>query len=212
MPSPETASNNETASTSSTYDLVLLLDSEAEQKVRAGVLGDVKRSISSDGELLRHDEWGDRELAYPIRRRHHAEYHLLQFRPAQAELLGGLERSLRIADEVLRFRIVRLRPGTPPPPDMRAGQSSASEHGAGRAPAASPGAAQEPDSAEEPAPSAASDSATSVAQESSDAAPDPSAQAASSTEPETPGESKTEIAAEDAADSGAPSAPAPESA
>ena len=32
---------------------------------------------------LRHDEWGNRELAYPIRHREQAEYHLLQFHPAQ---------------------------------------------------------------------------------------------------------------------------------
>jgi small subunit ribosomal protein S6 len=142
MPSPEAAS------ASSTYDLVLLLDTDAEREARASVLGDVKRSIASDGELLRHDEWGNRELAYPIGHRHQAEYHLLQFRPSEAALLNGLERTLRIADEVLRFRIVKLRPGTPPPPDMRSGQTANSAHGSSR-PAASERTAQEADPATE---------------------------------------------------------------
>jgi small subunit ribosomal protein S6 len=224
MPSPQTAStsetaSNESASTSSNYDLVLLLDSDAEQAARAAVLGDVERSISSEGELLRHDEWGDRELAYPIRRRHRAEYHLLQFRPSQIELLGGLERSLRIADEVLRFRIVRLRPGTPAAPDMRTGQSSATEHGSARAAGPAPSAALESDSTSEAAPFAAPESATSTEREGGDAAPDQAPDASArggsadgDVEPETPGESKAETAAEGAADSEAATGPAPDSA
>jgi small subunit ribosomal protein S6 len=128
MPTPP---NESPSTTVSTYDLVLLLDTEVEQGARAGIVKGVKESISSDGELLRHDEWGNRELAYPIRHREQAEYHLLQFHPARADLLHGLDRSLRIADEVLRFRIVKLKPGTPDPPDMRSGHG-ASEHTAGR--------------------------------------------------------------------------------
>ncbi len=130
-----------------TYDLVLLLDTEAAQDARAGVLKEVKNSISADGELLRHDQWGNRELAYPIRHRNQAEYHLLQFQPAKVDLLQGLDRSLSIADEVLRFRIVKLRPGTPAPPDMRGAQTP-SEPRASTPTAAEPPAAEE-DQAEE---------------------------------------------------------------
>ena len=34
------------------------------------------------------------------------------------ELLDQLDHSLKITDGVLRFRITKLRPGTPPPPDL----------------------------------------------------------------------------------------------
>jgi small subunit ribosomal protein S6 len=134
MPSSPNPSGS---STRSTYDLVLLLDAEAEQGARAGIIKDVKQSISSSGELVRHDEWGKRELAYPIRHREQAEYHLLQFYPSGAGILNSLDRSLRIADEVLRFRIVKLRPGTPEPPDMRTAHSTehAARERAGAAPA-----------------------------------------------------------------------------
>jgi small subunit ribosomal protein S6 len=106
-----------------TYDLMLLLDVAAEDKVRAAVLKDVQGSISASGELVRHDRWGTRELAYPIDHKQQAEYHLLQFRPSSASLLESLDRSLRITDGVIRFRIVKLKPGTPePPPPPPAGQ------------------------------------------------------------------------------------------
>jgi small subunit ribosomal protein S6 len=163
MPAPEAAS------ASSTYDLVLLLDTEAQREARAGVLGDVKRSIASDGELLRHDEWGNRELAYPIGHRQQAEYHLLQFRPSEAQLLRVLERSLRIADEVLRFRIVKLRPGTPPPPDMRAGQTTGSGHGSARPAPSERAAGPEADLAAESGSTPGSEGERSAAAESTQA-------------------------------------------
>jgi small subunit ribosomal protein S6 len=101
------------------YDLVLLLDPQVEEAARAKIVSDARGAIESQGELLRHDEWGERALAYPIERKASAEYHLLQFHPAGAELLAALNRSLRITDGILRFRIIKLKPGVPDPPDMR---------------------------------------------------------------------------------------------
>jgi small subunit ribosomal protein S6 len=103
-----------------TYDLVLLLDPEADEQARARPLADAQAAIEAHGELLRHDEWGSRALSYAIHRRAAAQYHLLQFHVGNPELLRTLDRSLRIADEVLRFRIIKLRPGVPEAPDMRA--------------------------------------------------------------------------------------------
>jgi small subunit ribosomal protein S6 len=102
-----------------TYDLVMLLDPEVEDEARVKPLADARAAIESQGELLRHDEWGSRALQYQIQRRSAAEYHLLQFHAGTPELLRTLDRSLRIADEVLRFRIIKLKPGVPPAPDMR---------------------------------------------------------------------------------------------
>ena len=108
-----------------TYDLVLLLDAEAEEPARAKILADAREAIAAQGELLRDDEWGDRALTYPIAHKTTAKYHLLQFHAGSPELLSGLDRTLRIADEVVRFRIVKLKPGTPDAPDMSAPGASA---------------------------------------------------------------------------------------
>jgi small subunit ribosomal protein S6 len=103
-----------------TYDLVLLLDPEAEETTRAKLLADARAAIEAQGEFLRHDEWGNRTLTYPIDRKAVAEYHLLQFHAGTPELLSTLDRSLRIADGILRFRLIKLKPGVPDAPDMRA--------------------------------------------------------------------------------------------
>ncbi|HEX4465738.1 MAG TPA: 30S ribosomal protein S6 [Solirubrobacteraceae bacterium] len=101
-----------------TYDLVLLLDPQADDATRAKVVADSRSSIEAQGELLRHDDWGERALTYPIDRKASAQYHLLQFHVSDKQLLSGLDRTLRLADEVLRFRIIKLAPGVAAPPDM----------------------------------------------------------------------------------------------
>lgn len=117
-----------------TYDLVLMLDTDAQAPVRAKIVADSRAAIEAQGELLRHDEWGERALTYPINHKQAAEYHLLQFHAGTPELLHGLDRTLRITDGIVRFRIVKLAPGTPAAPDMRAGRRT--ETGLGESPSA----------------------------------------------------------------------------
>jgi small subunit ribosomal protein S6 len=104
-----------------TYDLVLLLDPQAEETVRAKIVADAREAIAAKGELVHHDEWGERALAYPIDHKTTAEYHLLQFHATAVELIAELNRTLHITDGVIRFRINKLKPGTPGPPDMSPG-------------------------------------------------------------------------------------------
>jgi small subunit ribosomal protein S6 len=105
------------------YDLVLLLDSQAEETTRAKIVADARAAIEAQGEFLRHDDWGDRTLSYLINRKADAEYHLLQFHAGAPELLGTLDRTLRITDGILRFRIIKLKPGVPDAPEMLATQA-----------------------------------------------------------------------------------------
>ena len=99
------------------YDLTLLLSMSADDEARAKILSDVETAISSAGGTLeRKQNWGTRPMTYQIRHEAEAEYHLLQF-AGPTSLLESLEHSLRIADEVLRFRIIKVLPGTPPAPD-----------------------------------------------------------------------------------------------
>jgi small subunit ribosomal protein S6 len=108
-----------------TYDLVLLLDPQAEESVRTKIIADTRATIEAHGELLRHDEWGERPLTYPIEKKTSAEYHLLQFHTGAVELLGDLDRTLRITDGVMRLRLIKLRRGVPDAPDMRSASAPA---------------------------------------------------------------------------------------
>ncbi len=101
----------------SLYDLMLVLSTTVEEEQRAKIVSDVEAEIASGGGVLeRNDDWRTRTLAYEIRHQKEGEYHLLQF-TGPPTLLDSLSHSLRINDSVLRFRIIKVLPGTPPPPD-----------------------------------------------------------------------------------------------
>jgi small subunit ribosomal protein S6 len=100
------------------YDLMLILDPQAEADARTRIVADTRAAIEAQGELTRYDEWGERPLAYPIEHRTSGEYHLFQFHPGNPELLHSLDRTLRITDGIVRFRIIKLKPGVPAAPDM----------------------------------------------------------------------------------------------
>ena len=129
------------------YDLVLLLDVQAEESTRAKILADARASIEARGEIVRDDDWGERPLSYPIDHKKSADYHLIQFHVSDKDLLSGLDRTLRITDGVMRFRLIKLRPGTPDPPDMRSSAAPA-RRAEGEAPAAPPQAEGEAPAAE----------------------------------------------------------------
>jgi small subunit ribosomal protein S6 len=54
------------------------------------------------GQVQAMHEWGMRELAYPIRKLSRGCYVLAEY-TATAEVVRELERTLKIADEILRF-------------------------------------------------------------------------------------------------------------
>jgi small subunit ribosomal protein S6 len=129
------------------YDLMLLIDSSLEDDRRAKILADVEQAITAgEGSIELKQEWGMRRLAFEIAHRGDAEYHLLQFGGPPA-LVEALSYNLKITDGVLRHRIIKIVPGTPPAPEPSAAAPIASE--------ADPAQAAPADAAVEPAAEAA---------------------------------------------------------
>jgi small subunit ribosomal protein S6 len=100
------------------YDLMLLIDPTAPEDRQSAVVSEVEQMISSGGDLVGSHDWGARRLAYEIDHRPEAHYRLYQFN-GERGLLERLQQRLRIMDGVLRFRIIRLKPGSPPPTTPR---------------------------------------------------------------------------------------------
>ena len=100
-----------------TYDLILLLDPEADEERRTNILASLEQIIERQGNVISRHDWGLRPTAYEVRKRGDADYHLLQFN-GTPDLLQQLDHALKITDGVNRFRIIKLRKGTPAPPDL----------------------------------------------------------------------------------------------
>lgn len=119
-----------------TYDLMLLLDPKADDATRAKIREDARAMITASGTLGVTQEYGRRPLAFEIDHDKEADYDLLQFQGPR-ELLEQLQRTLKITDGVVRFRIIKLRDGTPAAPDLRQ-SAQASEQPSEQSDAAEP--------------------------------------------------------------------------
>jgi small subunit ribosomal protein S6 len=101
------------------YDLMLLIDPNAPDGRQQQVMGEVQSMIEAGATLVGSHDWGERRMAYEIDHRPDAHYHLFQFETESNELLERIQHQLKIMDGVLRFRVIRLKPGQPTPPPPR---------------------------------------------------------------------------------------------
>ena len=102
------------------YDLVLLIDPNAPEERRSAAVAEAESLLNSGGEIVTSHDWGQRRMAYEIDHRPEAEYRLYQFN-GDNDLLDRLNQRLHINDAVLRFRIIKAKPGQPlpPPPEQQ---------------------------------------------------------------------------------------------
>jgi small subunit ribosomal protein S6 len=166
------------------YDLMLLVDPTAPEERRNAAISEAESIINTGGELVGSYDWGTRRMAYEIDHRPEADYRLYQFNGDNA-LLDRLNQRLRILDGVLRFRIIKLKPGqpTPPPPDQQAPRRR-EEREAQDTKVAARAAADAPAADEVPAEGAQPEYAEPVAEPAAEPAPDPATEpAASPSEP-----------------------------
>lgn len=90
------------------YEVMIILDVTLEESAMQAVLNKSTDLISSmGGQVARVDKWGRRRFAYPIAHRTEGYYVVIEF-SADSPLVDELGRSLRLADEVVRHKIVRL--------------------------------------------------------------------------------------------------------
>ena len=101
------------------YDLMLLVDPNAPDGRQQQVVGEVQSLVESGANIVGSHDWGERRMAYEIDHRPEAHYHLYQFETDSTEVLDRLNHQLKIMDGVLRFRIIRIKPGQPTPPPPR---------------------------------------------------------------------------------------------
>jgi small subunit ribosomal protein S6 len=86
-----------------TYELTLIAHPDMEEQAVKDLIDRIKNWISdSGGQVSKVDQWGLRQLAYPIRKQKEGQYIILssQIEPA---FCAELERNLRIQESVLRF-------------------------------------------------------------------------------------------------------------
>ncbi len=85
------------------YETLMVLHPELPEAQTRETIDRARRLIEAGGgQVEQMQEWGMRELAYPISKLTRGYYVLAEY-TAAAEVVGELERTLKIADEILRF-------------------------------------------------------------------------------------------------------------
>ncbi|MHB8191085.1 MAG: 30S ribosomal protein S6 [Ferrimicrobium sp.] len=90
------------------YELALILDSAIDDELRTAFFERISQIITTGGGVVvEQAHWGRRVLAYPIDHKQEGYYAFLRFQ-SEPSVVVELDRVLLIADDVLRFKVVRL--------------------------------------------------------------------------------------------------------
>lgn len=127
------------------YEIVFIVHPDQSEQV-PGMVERYRQLITGrGGKIHRHEDWGRRQMAYPIQKMHKAHYVLLNIE-CDNETLQEMEHAFKFNDAVLRhLTVAKTQAETGPSPMMREerGRSSSDERpaAAATAPAAAPAAA-----------------------------------------------------------------------
>ncbi|MCP4041676.1 MAG: 30S ribosomal protein S6 [Gammaproteobacteria bacterium] len=101
------------------YEIVFLVHPDQSEQVSAMIERYRSMIESADGRIHRLEDWGRRQLAYPISKIHKAHYVLMNIECSQ-ETLDELGSAFKFNDAVLRNLIIRTKqPVTEPSPMAR---------------------------------------------------------------------------------------------
>ena len=103
------------------YELMVIIDGDVEDTDAQARVKSITDSITKAGGTIhgKPDWWGRRQYAYPINKKEYGYYVVYQL-VAPGGALDELERSFRIADDIVRHKLIRL-------PDTEAARRGLSE-------------------------------------------------------------------------------------
>ncbi len=89
------------------YELMVIIDAELDDEVIDATVKRIAGLLDQRGATVKsEDRWGRRRFAYEINHKHEGYYVVFEF--VGGSDLDTLERALRLADETVRHKVVRL--------------------------------------------------------------------------------------------------------
>ena len=91
------------------YELMVIIDGDVEEAAAQTWVKSIDESITKAGGAVhgKPDWWGRRQYAYPIDKKQFG-YYVVYNLVAPGGALDELERSFRIADDIVRHKLIRL--------------------------------------------------------------------------------------------------------
>jgi len=89
------------------YELMVIFDGDLDESTVQGVINKIHAQVTeAGGTTATTDKWGRRRFAYEINHKTEGYYVVWEF--VGGSELDQLERALRLADETIRHKVVRL--------------------------------------------------------------------------------------------------------
>ncbi len=89
------------------YESVIIINPSVETEKIKALVQRFTDLINNAGKVEKVDEVGKKKLAYEVKKNKEGYYVIINFE-AQPELITELERNYRIADEVLKFIVIKV--------------------------------------------------------------------------------------------------------
>ena len=90
------------------YELRIIVDADADDAANTAVIDKVTELVEAgDGLVPTVDKWGRRKVAYEINLKSEGVYTVLEI-STEASNLDDVDRFLRLADDVVRHKLIRL--------------------------------------------------------------------------------------------------------
>ena len=90
------------------YETVFISDPDLQDQARVDLFDKVRNIIAQEnGIFLNFDEWGNKKLAYEIKKKLRGHYVCVTY-GGTGDLIKELERNLRLNDDVLKFMTILL--------------------------------------------------------------------------------------------------------
>ncbi len=91
------------------YELMVIIDGDAEEGVAESFRDKIAEAVvTAGGEVKSTDMWGRRRFAYEINHKWEGVYFVMELLGPGGNALDEMERSLRLADDVVRHKLIRL--------------------------------------------------------------------------------------------------------
>ena len=121
------------------YEIVFIVHPDQSEQVPAMVERYKTLVTSHGGQIHRLEDWGRRQLAYPIQKLHKAHYVLMNIE-CDGEVLAELEHGFKFNDAVLRHLTIKMKKAVTTPSPMMKEEKSKSMIGAAQEAVAATGA------------------------------------------------------------------------
>ena len=122
------------------YEIVFIVHPDQSEQVPAMVERYKTLVTAQGGQIHRLEDWGRRQLAYPIQKLHKAHYVLMNIE-CNGETLAELEHGFKFNDAILRHLTIKMKRAITTPSPMMKEEKSKSMLEAQEAPAAAAPAA-----------------------------------------------------------------------